>query len=319
MNMTLHPLIPFEPVRSDTIPAGEEWVYQIKWDGVRLLAYLERGEMRLFNRKKRERTFHYPEIADRFRSFCRAESVILDGEIIALGEDGKPSFHEVMRRDGLRRMELVPQMQAIVPVTYMVFDLLYLNGRRIVSKPLEERQHLLSEWIRPGEHLQLVANYRDGEKLFQVTKEQDMEGIVCKRRDSAYAVGGKDGRWVKVKNYGDILAAIGGFTLNGGIVNSVLLGLYGQEGRFYYIGHTGTGKLSKEEWRKLTELLRPKVIEEMPFVNRPERYKDAFWVEPAVCVKVRYSEWRWREGRSLRQPSIQSFVDVSPHECKFPF
>ena len=123
--MDLKPIIPFEPVTTDDFPQGKQWIAQVKWDGVRILAYRNRNEIKLFNRKKNERTFHYPELQHLDQSL-RAKSAILDGEVIAL-KDGKPSFYEVMKRDGLRNIDRVLTVQKQVPVTYMVFDLLYLD------------------------------------------------------------------------------------------------------------------------------------------------------------------------------------------------
>jgi bifunctional non-homologous end joining protein LigD len=315
--MKLNPIIPFEPESKTTIPIGEQWIYQIKWDGVRILTYYDGHEVRLFNRKQRERTEHYPELID-IRSFCKAESIILDGEVIALGPGGTPSFHEVMRRDGLRRMERVSQTRKEVPITYVVFDIVYCDGEWINTQPLSERMERLKSAITPTEHVQLISSHPDGAALFRVMEQRKMEGILCKDVHSAYTIDGKDDRWVKVKNYGDIIAVIGGFTLNGGIVNAILTGLYDRQGNLWYIGHTGTGRLTKADWRDLTERLKPMVIDKRPFANQPERHGDAYWVRPELTVKIKYSEWRWQEGRSMRQPSIQSFVDVPPEECLFP-
>jgi bifunctional non-homologous end joining protein LigD len=138
---------------------------------------------------------------------------------------------------------------------------------------------------------------------------------VMKKRTSPYFIGEKRDVWQKIKNYRDLIAAIGGFTLRDGIVNAVLLGLYDDQGRFWYIGHTGTGKLTHQQWKELTARLAPTVVKERPFVNKPERHADAFWVQPTLTAKIKYAEWT--EGRSLRQPSIQAFVDVPPYECTF--
>lgn len=313
----MEPIIPFEPIRSENIPIDGSWIYQIKWDGVRILTYWDGTDCRLFNRRINERTYHYPEISN-VSTYSSSQSFILDGEVIALAPDGQPSFHEVMRRDGLRRMDRVQQVMLDVPIYYMVFDILFLNGNWINQQPLADRMNILRTVITPNEHVQMVPSHSDGNQLFQLMREKNMEGMICKKLDSTYTFGGKDNRWMKVKNYGDVIAAIGGFTLSGGIVNSVLLGLYDPEGRFWYIGHTGTGKLSKADWRVLTELLKPHVQQNRPFVNKPERHNDAVWVRPETAVKVMYTEWRLHEGRSLRQPSIQAFVDVPVKECIFP-
>ncbi len=195
----MKPIIPFEPVRHETIPASDLWTYQIKWDGVRILTYADGSGVSLYNRKLNERTRHYPELHD-IASYCRAESAILDGEVVALGSDGKPSFHEVMRRDGLRRMERVEQARKEVPVYYMVFDILFYNGSWVHQLPLRERMELLGSLLVPNRIVQHVASHPDGQALFELMKRQGMEGIVCKKNlDSTYVIGGKSESWVKVK------------------------------------------------------------------------------------------------------------------------
>jgi bifunctional non-homologous end joining protein LigD len=310
----MKPILPMEPTGSESIPRGKDWIAQVKWDGVRVLTYYDGDDVRLYNRKRNERTCHYPEITD-IRSYCDAGSVILDGEVIALGPDGKPSFHEVMRRDGLRRMEKVPQMQRAVPVTYMIFDVVYKDGVWLDNRPFQERMEILSAMIKPDHHVQVVSSHDDGQALFDVVKQHGMEGIVMKKLTSRYFIGEKRDVWLKIKYYRDLIAAIGGFTLRDGIVNAVLLGLYDDQGRFWYIGHTGTGKLTHKQWKELTDRLAPTVIKERPFVNKPDRHADAYWVQPMLTAKIKYAEWT--EGRSLRQPSIQAFVDVPPYECTF--
>jgi bifunctional non-homologous end joining protein LigD len=313
----MNPIIPFEPIRTTIIPIGENWLHQIKWDGVRILTYCDGNNAQLFNRKLNKRTENYPELLD-IKSYTDASSVIFDGEVIALASDGKPSFHEVMRRDGIRHMENVLQQQKVVPITYMIFDILYYNGNWVNILPFIERNDILSNIVKPNEHVQIVRSFPDGGELYKVMQQQSMEGIVSKDVSRTYIIDGKDDRWRKIKNYGDIIAVIGGFTLSGGIVNSVLLGLYDLKGKFWYIGHTGTGKLSKSEWRELTEKLMPLVIKDRPFHNKPERHADTIWVRPELTAKVKYTEWRWKEGRLLRQPSIQGFVDIQSEECIFP-
>jgi len=315
--MNLKPIVPFEPVRKEEIPAGPRWRHEVKWDGTRVLVYHENGQTRLFNRKLRERTAHYPELLD-IGSYCRAKSVILDGEVIALAEDGKPSFHEVMKRDQIKRLSRIGEMRRAVPITYMVFDIVYADGRWMHDVPLAERLGALERLVEPTPQVQRVSGHPDGKALFAAVGRQGMEGIVCKDLHSVYAIGKKDDRWVKVKCYGDTIAVIGGYTLNGPTVNAVLLGQYDSAGRLWYIGHAGTGRLTREEWRELTEVLRPLTVARTPFVNLPARIQGAFWVRPELTVKVQYSEWRWQEGRSLRHPSIQAIVNVPPEECRLP-
>ncbi|GGH88409.1 bifunctional non-homologous end joining protein LigD [Pullulanibacillus pueri] len=309
----LEPIKPMEPIIAKAIPHGEEWLAQIKWDGVRILTYYDGGNVRLFNRKKNERTAHYPELLD-INRYCLADSIILDGEMIALGEDGKPSFHEVMRRDGLRNLEKVKFVKQTVSICYMIFDCLYLNGEWITQRPLEERNQLLIDYIKPNEHIQRVTSYENGEPLFSVMEKENMEGIVMKRKQSFYHIGEKQ-EWLKIKNYKDLIAVIGGFTLNQGIVNALLIGLYDDDGNLHYIGHAGTGKLTQSEWRELTQKLKAIEMAESPFHHRVEREKEAHWVKQKYTVKITYAEWSL--GRALRQPSIQGLTETPPRECVF--
>ncbi|MFZ5752684.1 MAG: ATP-dependent DNA ligase [Bacillota bacterium] len=311
--MQLQPIIPFEPMITEQIPRGEQWIAQVKWDGVRVLTYFDGQEVRLFNRKRNERTMQFPEFVE-IKRYLKASSVILDGEIIAL-HNGKPSFHEVMRRDGIRKPENVEKARKETPVTYMLFDVVYYNGVWVKDQSLQKRQEILMDIITPQENVQLVENFADGESLFTAIKANGMEGIVCKDLNSTYAINGKDGRWQKVKNYRDLIAVVGGVTLRDGVVNALLLGLYDHKGQLWYIGHAGTGKLTHTEWRNLTAIIKPLAVKQSPFINQPQRMKEAVWLKPKITLRIKFTEWT--KGRVLRQPSIQAFVDVSPEECMF--
>ncbi|WP_338447874.1 DNA ligase D [Niallia oryzisoli] len=313
--MELKPIIPFEPISSEKIPIGQEWISQIKWDGTRILTYYDGKDVQLFNRKLHERTLHYPEITD-IQEFFKGKSVILDGEVIALDENGNPSFHQVMRRDGLRKMDRVKLVKNEVPIFYMIFDIIYYNGNWIHNQPLKDRMSILQECIIPNSRIQIVPSQHDNQALWKVAKEHHLEGIVCKDLNSPYTMNGKDGAWQKIKNYQDVIAVIGGVTYRSGIVNAVLLGLYDQEGNLWYIGHCGTGKMTRNEWKELTDKIESLLLKEKPFINEPERMKDVTWVRPEITVKVQYIEWP--EGRTLRQPSIQAFTHTSVKECVLP-
>lgn len=301
-----------EPVSSNTIPDDNDWIAQIKWDGVRILTYADNQEVRLYNRKKNERTLHYPEITN-ISAYCTSRSVILDGEVIALGENGKPSFHDVMRRDGLRKFDRLKMVAESVPIIYMIFDVIYLNGDWINRKSFEERNEILADIITPNDHVQLVPSITEAEALFNAIKEQGMEGIVMKRVGSPYAIGKKREDWLKVKNYRDIIAVIGGFTLGHNTVNSILLGLFDSQGKLHYVGHTGTGKMTVSDWIDLTKELKQIVADHQPFDKKPQRHAHATWVRPEKTVKIKFAEWT--EGGVMRQPSIEGFIEVAPQEC----
>lgn len=312
MPVKLTPVKPFEPIMTDHLPAGDKWIAQIKWDGVRMLVYNDGSDTELINRKGNNRTRQYPELWDT-SAYCKADSVILDGEIIAL-VNGVPSFHQVMRRDSLRQEQQIRARVQQVPIVYMIFDILYCNGEWVTGRTLNERQALLKEVLIPNPHVQLVPSYTDIPLLYEVSQQHQLEGIVLKDLGSVYAIGGKDKRWQKRKNIQDVNAVVAGVTYRDGIVNALLLGLYDEDGRLIYIGHAGTGKLGVADWRRITKEASGMVVKDRPFANQTERQKGAVWIRLEWVVKVNFLEWT--PGGTLRQPSIQAFVEMDPRECR---
>ncbi|OUM94846.1 MAG: DNA ligase [Thermobacillus sp. ZCTH02-B1] len=309
----MEPIVPFEPVAAEDIPTGPRWVAQIKWDGVRMLVYFDGASTRLVNRRLHERTMQYPELADA-RRYLRAKSAILDGEIVAF-DGGKPSFHEVMRRDGIRSARAVSAAVREIPVAYMVFDILYLDGEWVTGHSLEERQRLLGRTLEPCDNVRLVENAADGARLFEVMRAHGMEGIVVKDLASTYAIGGKDGRWRKIKVRRDLTAVVGGVTYDGGLVNALLLGLYDRQGRLHYIGHAGSGRLTVRDRAGIAaaaELIRSP---DCPFAAKPPRSAGAVWLRPLLTAKVRYLEWT--PGRTLRHPVIEAVGTGQAEACTF--
>lgn len=306
------PIIPFEPVLREHLPTGPDWIAQIKWDGVRMLAYEDGEALKLFNRRRHERTLQYPELAVK-RNLCSAQTYILDGEVISLDpENGTPSFYHVLRRDRMSKPDVISQMVHQLPIAYMVFDILYCNGRWVTNQPLADRQRLLHEVLIPSPHVQEVANTDNPDTLLAVMRKHRMEGIVCKDLRSTYGIQGKDARWQKVKIMHDLYAMIGGVTYRDGIVNAVAVGVYDGP-HFVYIGHVGTGRLNSETWRDLTRQVAPLVRQERPFSNAPERSAETTWIQPQIGVRVQYMELT--HHRTLRHPSIQAFAEVTREDC----
>ncbi|ASA26647.1 DNA ligase [Paenibacillus donghaensis] len=310
--MKLQPITPFEPILAARLPEGNQWIAQIKWDGVRMLSYCDGDSTELINRRGNRRTSQYPELAVQ-SSYFRAGSAILDGEIIALKE-GKPSFHEVMRRDSLRSSSAIEAVIPQVPVIYMIFDLLYCDGEWLTGLPLSQRQQQLNERLLPHPHVQGVPSYTDPAQLYAAAVKAKLEGIVIKDIGSTYALGGKDKRWQKCKLISDLTAVAGGVTFRDGIVNALLLGLYGGDGQLHYIGHAGSGRLTAADWRELTAQVLQLAEDQMPFATIPQRAKGAFWVKPLLVFKIHYLEWN--ASGTLRQPVIQARVDLPPSSCR---
>ncbi|OFW78163.1 MAG: hypothetical protein A2201_06295 [Alicyclobacillus sp. RIFOXYA1_FULL_53_8] len=197
----------------------------------------------------------------------------------------------------------------------MVFDILYVNGQWITDWPLQHRLDWLANRLKPSPSIQLVSSHEDAEAVYRAVQGHDMEGIVVKRIDSPYTLAQKSGDWLKIKNYHDLVAVIGGFTLKHGTVRTLLLGLYDEVRRLHFVGHSGTGKLTDQDWVQLTHLLGHWVTPTCPFRTPPVGVPGAIWVTPRWTTKIKYMEWH--PGKVLRQASIQALVDVAPEKCMF--
>ena len=311
----MDPIKPFEPISTDVLPSGEEWIFQVKWDGVRMLLYKLGDKVELVNRNLNNRTKQYPELTD-LSTYCSAASVILDGEIIAM-HDGKPSFHEVMKRDRMKRTPLIQLAVRDRPIIFMIFDILYLDGKWVIEEQLAERQKLLSSIITPTEFVQIVANFSDGEALYEAIQSQGLEGVVAKDLRKSYSLNGKDGRWQKLKNYKDLIAVVGGFLLKGSELQSLALGLYDMSGKLCYIGRVGKGRYTYEEWKVIKQFMEKAIQSEAPFDTKIDNHRMYQWVQPIYTVKVTFLEWT--ESMTLRQPLLESFVEHDPQKCRMEF
>lgn len=310
--MRLDPIIPFEPVLTEEVPEGEEWVAQVKWDGVRILSYYDGNSFRLFNRKRHERTMQYSEL-QALPALMEGGSFVLDGEVIALGEKGTPSFHRVLQRDrsrtGFSRHH--PAWMQDLPIYYMVFDLLHWNGEWLFDLPFERRTAMLHQHLRATESILPVETFSSPIALQKAVIQQDLEGIVIKKKGSLYLPGGKDGRWLKWKKKGRIEALVGGMLAQDGQLRSLLLGI--KEGRgLAYIGRVGTGGLKGQERAVWYDLLWQLRTGESPFFGGHRFQKQTLFLKPLVTVAVRYLEWT-EEGR-LRQPVLERIMPLGMTE-----
>ena len=171
-------IIPMEPQSAKILSENPDYAYQIKWDGVRLLAFVAGKRFRLQGRSLKNKTALYPELAV-LPELVGGSSVILDGEVIALHEN-RPSFYKVMQRERAGAAS-VARLAKMVPVYYMVFDLLFFDGAWLLEQPWEARQEIISKYIAAKKHLHLTPNYQAGEALLKTVQEKGMEGIVAKK------------------------------------------------------------------------------------------------------------------------------------------
>ncbi|MEU5884868.1 non-homologous end-joining DNA ligase [Spirillospora sp. NPDC047279] len=314
---------PVQPMMADSgelPPDAGRWALELKWDGVRVITYVSAEGVRASGRRTTELAGRYPELSG-LSDLLPHHDVILDGEVVAF-EDGRPSFERLQRRMHVTR----PDQRLIreVPVRYVVFDLLFLDGHLLYDLPYTDRRALLSDLDLTAAGPVEVPPYLDGgdaaqvAELLEFTREQQLEGLMAKRLDSPYRPGRRTDFWRKVKNFLSREVVICGWKPGKGRreggVGSLLLGVYDEKGRLCFVGHVGTGfsDLALDELhRMLWPLRRPTspFDEEIP----REFSRDAQWVEPRLVGEVAYAV-QTRDGR-LRFPSWRGLrPDKDPHE-----
>jgi len=303
--------------RLSTMPPDEaRWAFEVKWDGVRAIARSEPGHVSFVTRNGNDVTGAYPEL----RALGRAlgsHAAILDGEIVAFDEDGKPSFQALQSRMHVRGAAAVRRLAAERPVTYAIFDLLWLDGHPLMELPYTERRERLVALGLDGEHWRVPAHHEGhGSALLAATREQGLEGVIAKRLDSRYAPGRRDGSWLKIKNSRRQELVIGGWTegrrARQNRLGALELGVHDPEtGELKYAGKVGTG-FNEAELDRLADLLRPLARRSPPFAGR-QPARGAHFVEPVLVCEVEFGEWT-RDGR-LRHPRYLGLREDKPADA----
>jgi bifunctional non-homologous end joining protein LigD len=302
-------LAPMLAKLGDKLPAPDEaWGFEFKWDGIRALAFVEGGRVRLVSRSGEEITPRYPEVHAMGRAIGSRE-VILDGEVVALDDKGRPSFEEIQQRMGLNSESEVRRKMKEVPVTYMVFDLLWQDGHSLLQEPYVERRRKLAGLKLAGESWQTPPFEPGGGPAMQeASRKAGLEGVMAKKLDSQYEPGRRSGAWVKVKNRNRQELVIGGW-LDGegkrrGYPGALLVGHY-RDGKFIYAGKVGTG-FTDATLEKLNRMLEPLAADKNPFdAGKPPR--NAHFVKPKVVADFEFVEWT--RGGQLRAPAFKGFRD----------
>lgn len=304
--------------------------FQLKWDGVRMLAFLADGRVRLQNRRLRDRTATYPELSA-LSGALRARQAILDGEVVVLRE-GRPCFPLVLRREQAAGAEAAARLASVLPAAFAAFDLLYLDGADLTGRPWWARQELLSNRLDSrGAVVRLTGSTDDGPALWDAVVSRGLEGVVAKDRASPYVPGRGSRHWLKVKPRRRLDCVVGGYTRSGGRVGALLLGLYGAAGALptqragltratraeaglIYVGRVGTG--FTEELRLGLAGHLPNLEMPRPAFANPPRLPgpDVRWVAPLLTVTVEFAEWT--EDLKLRAPSLAGFSRAEPEACR---
>jgi bifunctional non-homologous end joining protein LigD len=302
--------------------SSDDWLYEIKFDGYRAIAFIEHDEVRLVSRNQNEMTSLYPELHD-MPGQVKGKQIILDGEVVALDDEGRPSFSLMQQRAGIRSGIKRTRPNAEIPVLYYVFDLLYLDGYNLMRVNLEDRKALLKSIIIENNVLKFSEHFiGEGQQLYEVAKEKGLEGIVAKRRTGCY-VQKRSREWLKIKITKRQECVIGGYTDPKGSrehFGSLILGLYDDNGSLIHVGHAGsgfTGATHEDMWQRLKKIETTK----SSFYGKVEATRKPHWVKPELVAEIKFTEWT-HEGESgavkMRAPVFEGLrFDKSPQDCIF--
>lgn len=294
---------------------SDQYLFEPKWDGFRALAYITAGNTRIFSRNQREMTAQFPELAFLHRQVA-ASSAIIDGEIVAF-VDGKPSFHSLLSRSkGARLPKTVRDWVHRAPVTFLAFDILFLNGTSLMEMPLTLRKESLTRVLEQNDTALLSRHVlTHGIALYEAVQSQGLEGIMAKKLDSRYLPGKRSRDWLKCKVIRTAEACIIGFTPKGRELASLALAVY-KEHTLYYIGHVGTGFSTGEAaaMRRFFERFTIPLSELAVDNVDPAVIQTTQWVKPQTVCEVRYLELT--PDHRLRHPSfVRIRPDKGPEDC----
>ncbi len=318
MPTTIHPMLatsvnePFD---------GAEWLFEIKWDGYRAIAFIDNGKLRLVSRNQNELTQRFPELKD-LPKFIHAKSAILDGEVVALDAEGRASFSLMQQRTGFRPGGRRGAIKADVPVLYYAFDLLYLDGYDLRKVPLEFRKQKLAALLTISDSVRYSDHYeKQGKALFEMARAKGLEGILAKKRDCIYQER-RSTEWLKIKITHRAECVIGGYTEPEGSrahFGSVVLGLYDSQGRLIHVGQAGSG-FDQNSLDEVWKLLKKLESRKNPFYGEVEALRKVYWVKPELVAEIEFAEWTGGasagSGPKLRAPVFLGLRDdKEPKDC----
>lgn len=286
-----------------------DFTYEIKWDGYRCLAFLEASGTRLQSRKENSFNFLFPEFLTLHQKVKSLDS-ILDGELVAI-RNGKPSFLQLQKRGLLRNEQRIKAAINNIPVIYVVFDLLFLNGAPIYHKPIEERRSALRDILIPDDMV-IISDYieEQGMKYYESIVELGLEGVVAKKKGSKYSPGKCVDYWYKFKNRRTDNFIICGYE-GQHTIDALILGLYFNE-RLIPVGSVSFGLKDRKAIKKELDTILTPIC---PFTNKSSHKAGISWIKPILVCVVSYLEWT--EANYIREPVFQQFnFEVSPEECR---
>ncbi len=291
--------------------SGKDWIFELKWDGFRAIAYVD-DYFTVQSRNAKEFKFAFPELEE-LRQL--AKNVVVDGEIVTM-KNGKVDFHSLQERGHVISARQIERLQHQSPATYIIFDILEKNGRSLVDLPLMERKAILRESVNEDSHV-IINDYVEekGEQFYQAVLQQDLEGMVAKRKDSTYEEGLRTGSWLKIKNLKSCDCVIFGYSKGEGARESafgaLVVGLYDKQGKPVYVAHVGTGFTQKLLDSLMADFKKLKTTS-APFNIRG--IEDVTWLEPKLVCEVIYQVVT--RDCKLRMPRLHTLrIDKDPSEC----
>jgi bifunctional non-homologous end joining protein LigD len=307
-------LIPMMARPASELPPGQrKWSFEVKWDGVRAIAYVQPGRLRLESRNLNDITAGYPEVRGLVAALGMHEAV-LDGEIVAFDysdpDHPRPSFERLQSRINVSAPAAVRRLMRTTPVVYAIFDLLYLDGHSLMERPYSERRAALESLELSGTAWRVPAVHPgDGKRLLEATRSQGLEGVVAKRLDTRYEPGRRSGAWLKIKNTLRQEMVIAGWLPGEGRrtdrIGALLMGAY-DDGELRYAGRVGTG-FTEKTLDDLRRRLGPLKRETSPFDVSPKLPREAVFVDPRLVAEIEFREWTTE--RVMRAPSFKGLRD----------
>jgi len=296
-----------------------DWLFEIKWDGYRAVAFVDDGEVRLVSRNHNDLTGQFAELRT-LAQFVNAKSAVLDGEIVALDEQGRSSFSLMQQRTGIRSGGRRVAGRSDVDVSYYAFDLIYVEGYDLRRVALEDRKKALSQIITPDHIIRYSEHFPEhGIALFEAAKQQGLEGILAKRRGSSYEER-RSRDWLKIKITQTIDCVIGGYTDPEGsrlYFGALVLGLYDDKNQLLHVGQAGTG-FNQVTLSQIWHTLHKLETKQSPFTG-PVEAAHVHWVKPQRVAEIKFTEWTHETaegGLKLRAPVfLRLRDDKNPKDC----
>jgi bifunctional non-homologous end joining protein LigD len=301
----------FEPMSgtlADQLPKGADWIFEVKWDGVRGLAFIDKGSLSIYTRNNNRCERQYPELQV-LPHYIEAEQAILDGEIVVLDAKGVSHFELIQPRIHTQDANAIAKMGQKNPVHFYVFDLLYLDGFDLRRVPLIQRKRLLQKIVEPFPLLRVSDHFENaGEDLLEAARQSGLEGLVAKNTTSVYE-SRRSRNWLKLKLTSEQEFVIAGYTPGEREhFGSLALGYY-EDGKLHYAGNVGTG-FNARNLDELWALLEPLKITKMPFVKADKIPKGTVWVKPKLVAQIKFANWTG--DKKLRAPVYLGLRDDKP-------